>query len=191
MDVARTLLARAKPLPPRVEGYLPPQNVVDTIPKFLAKVVRPESDCYSDEWYFERHWTWTGVARADGQRFIDCKGQRLPILNFVWLYHQGPIPTGKFPRPVCGEHVCVNPSHLRLRDRSGGGVLSRRAQIDVYDLYHHNQPPLSVASLAKVFRTSERTIRRVIDKPRPAVTTPTLSTPWRKGGAWRSTTKAE
>ncbi len=67
-------------------------------------------------------WNWTSTRAGDYAHFsvagTNYKAHRWSYERFI-----GPIPTGAALRHSCGNGRCVNPQHLQVHGKKGGGVL--------------------------------------------------------------------
>lgn len=165
----RTLLERAERRerfehPPA--DYRVPEHIQANSEKFYDNVIQPTKNAFEDDRWFEHHWWWTGKTRADGQMFIYCRSLPIPVQRFIWLLRRGPVPEDLFARPICGEKKCVNPYHLRLKERGvRNRKLSPRQLSEIRYLYYHTEPGHKASKLARMFRVSERYIYHILQMP--------------------------
>jgi len=91
--------------------------------KFFGKirrkgnVQRPHQEKYSDRCY-----TWTGshstcplgVKKLEYPR-IRSKGRLFGVHRILWEATNGPLPLGKYLTNVCGNRLCIRPSHWEVK----------------------------------------------------------------------------
>lgn len=88
--------------------YLPShQNSLSTAERFWSKVNKTDT-C----------WLWTAGMARDGYGFFWHDGKNRGAHRIAYSLANGPIPEGLLIDHACGVRSCVNPSHLRLADKS-------------------------------------------------------------------------
>lgn len=112
-------------------------------------------------------WIWTGQIVNGYGRF---RGERAH--RYAYHLHKGPIPEGLMVRHLCGNKLCVNPSHLEpgtMADNAQDGIRlgetlrgsrNGRAKIGEADARYilANPDKLTGAQLARKFNVSPATI---------------------------------
>ena len=170
----RLILERAKPIRTPV-GYKPPARIRDYKRRFYGFCRLPETSIYDDDDWFNKHWEWLGPVRSDGQMIICCYGTQVAAQNFSWLMTNGPIdvefpdsisPCARvYPRPICGDELCVSPHHLRLKPRktpAPHGLIEARDVDDIRWFFTHPDGPTSARRLAERYGVSERRIYAIL-----------------------------
>ncbi len=87
------------------------------------------NDYHGPDWWlrlwprirFRKHgcWIWVGpVSERDGYGTIKVEGRMRAVHRFVYEMHRGPIPEGLTIDHLCGEQLCVNPSHMEAVARN-------------------------------------------------------------------------
>jgi HNH endonuclease len=59
-----------------------------------------------------RCWQWIGGRNRDGYSTFGLDGSHTSGHRFSWELHNGPVPKGKELDHLCGNLLCVRPSHL-------------------------------------------------------------------------------
>lgn len=151
--------------------------------RFQGELIAPES--LSPARRVDVHWKWRG--RVSNHRpprpVFYWANERHSAWEVAWhrvFGLEGIAPRkGMAIRPACGEHLCVNPGHLRWQPRLDGRTDSRKLTAkQEHDLYvkrllymrypestRRRLPPADRASIARLARTygvSEWTVRAVL-----------------------------
>lgn len=112
-------------------------------------------------------WIWCGQTVSGYGRFREERAHR-----YAYQLHRGPIPEGMMIRHMCGNKLCVNPSHLEvgtMADNAADGLhlgerlfgeKNGRSKITALDARYiiNNPEGLTGAALARKFGVSAATI---------------------------------
>lgn len=111
--------------------------------------------------YVYHHWEWLGPVRKNGARIIEGRGMRKDIRVISWVVRYGLVPEDWRLRPVCGEELCINPSHFRLKHHTDTGTISQRDKRDVVRCVRDG---FSISALARSFGISRQRIHQLVNR---------------------------
>lgn len=61
-------------------------------------------------------WLWYGPSSSKGYPFINFQGERFSARQFIWeVSHDLKLQAGKSVLVTCGNVMCVNPEHMRVK----------------------------------------------------------------------------
>ena len=118
-------------------------------------------------------WVWVGSMARGGYGRIWIGSKYFRAHRYSWIYHKGPIPSGKYVLHRCDNRACVNPEHLfigtaadnsadmKRKGRSQAGENNGRDKLTNSDVFDIRASSEHYKTLCKRFNVSYSTIHKI------------------------------